>query len=298
MCIRDRYQRRVHGEKHYKEQRLLDLKLHNTENKLKIKMAKEYEVLKKQIGLHENEIKRIQNLAIKSNLKKGIDDGELKRTKDKSRKQNDIISQTKLVDSAAMHQFVTPQSAPPMLLRKGSSISPGRTEKNKRSQTGIGSPSNNRGGNITYLKGLISSGNLTKFYIRQQYGQDLPVNVRQNVYAKESGDNHHKIEKYLIDTSKKNFDRKKVPPLTALYDDNLEPKKVDTESTMEITDHERERRKKRLEDRLTSGEENFKLKQKGHRQLIFHLYSHFRFVPVKEAVMSTFIVHWNRVSLV
>jgi len=39
----------------------LNLKLANELNKIKIKLAKDYDILLKQIALHENDIKRIQN---------------------------------------------------------------------------------------------------------------------------------------------------------------------------------------------------------------------------------------------
>lgn len=47
-------------------------------------MKKDYDVLLKQINLHNNEITRIQGLASKMALKKGLFEGEAKRTKVRS----------------------------------------------------------------------------------------------------------------------------------------------------------------------------------------------------------------------
>jgi len=48
-------------------------------------MNKEYQTLKKLVKLHEHEIKRIQGLATKLALNKGLNEGELQRTKKKTR---------------------------------------------------------------------------------------------------------------------------------------------------------------------------------------------------------------------
>lgn len=59
---------------------LLD-KLQNQENLIFINMIKEFDVLSKKIRIHENEIKRIQTLTTKLNIKKGTYDVELRRFK-------------------------------------------------------------------------------------------------------------------------------------------------------------------------------------------------------------------------
>ena len=48
-------------------------------------MNKDYDILQKKNNLHSNEISRIQGLTTKLSLKKGEEEGELKRTKIKSR---------------------------------------------------------------------------------------------------------------------------------------------------------------------------------------------------------------------
>lgn len=67
------------------------VKLNNEENKLKIQMAKDFDVLKKQIHLHENDIKQIQNLTTKKALEVGENKGELYRLKNTLKNQNEII---------------------------------------------------------------------------------------------------------------------------------------------------------------------------------------------------------------
>ena len=74
------------------------MKLDNDENKLMIKMAKEFDVLIKRIALHENDIKRIQNMSKNKAILKGERQGELVRLKNTLRKQNDIIQKSKKKD--------------------------------------------------------------------------------------------------------------------------------------------------------------------------------------------------------
>lgn len=63
----------------------LKAKLEEHEHKLIIQLKKEYNVLRKQIGLHSNEIERIQSSAQQSALRKGEKEGELKRMKERAR---------------------------------------------------------------------------------------------------------------------------------------------------------------------------------------------------------------------
>lgn len=73
-------------------------------------MNKEYDVLQKKINLHSNEIQRIQGLTSKLALKKGIDEGELKRTKIKSRLENQIIMETKQIKQIPLSISCDPES--------------------------------------------------------------------------------------------------------------------------------------------------------------------------------------------
>ena len=78
-----------------KEDKLLQLRLGAQKNKLAIQMNKEYQILLKKTKLHEHEIKRIQGQASKAAWKKGKYEGELQRTKKKTRETNKIIKATK-----------------------------------------------------------------------------------------------------------------------------------------------------------------------------------------------------------
>ncbi len=71
-------------------------------------MQKEYQILCKKSNLHKNDIKRTQGLATKNELVKGRDEGELQRTKVKSRKTNQIIKRTKKIESKFDKSIVSP----------------------------------------------------------------------------------------------------------------------------------------------------------------------------------------------
>ena len=73
----------------------------NEENKLKIKMAKDFDVLKKQIAQHENDIKRIQNFSTKKAYSRGNSQGDLYRLKATLKNQNEIIQNSKKIDIAS-----------------------------------------------------------------------------------------------------------------------------------------------------------------------------------------------------
>ena len=70
----------------------------NFENKLTIKMAKDFDVLVKKMTLHENDIKRIQNVSKKKAQARGEHQGELIRLKNTLKKQNEIITNSKKKD--------------------------------------------------------------------------------------------------------------------------------------------------------------------------------------------------------
>ena len=75
----------------------MTVKINNQENELKIEMAKEFDVLIKQIALHENDIKRIQTLSKKKAFSKGHRKGELFRLKSTLNNQNEIIQKSKKI---------------------------------------------------------------------------------------------------------------------------------------------------------------------------------------------------------
>lgn len=59
-------------------------------------MRKEFNILQKQIHIHEREIKRIQSLVTKYAIFRGMFLGELKREKKRSEQQNDIMAVSKV----------------------------------------------------------------------------------------------------------------------------------------------------------------------------------------------------------
>lgn len=56
---------------------------------------------------------------------------------------------------------------------------------------------NMKGDNYSQLKQMINCRDINKFYIRQNFSSDMPVNDRSSV--KNQVDKHHKIEKYLVE---------------------------------------------------------------------------------------------------
>lgn len=69
----------------------LNLKLDNEQNKLKIKMTKNFDILQKQISLHANDIKRIQKDSTKKAWDIGTNLGELLRLKATLKHQTETI---------------------------------------------------------------------------------------------------------------------------------------------------------------------------------------------------------------
>ena len=61
------------------------------EDKLIIRMKKEFEVLRKKNNLHEIEIRRLQGLEKKWASNKGTSEPELKRTKKLKKQRNEIL---------------------------------------------------------------------------------------------------------------------------------------------------------------------------------------------------------------
>lgn len=100
-------QRKELGIKHQKELKQTEIKLKNAENNLIIKMKKEFDVLQKKKGLHENDIKRIQGITSIYAMKRGLNEGELKRKKSRAREQNDILGQTKQFQKSNMQTTTT-----------------------------------------------------------------------------------------------------------------------------------------------------------------------------------------------
>ncbi len=81
--------------KHEKERRQLEGKLQELEDKLTVRMKKQFEVLRKKNNLHEIEIRRLQGLEKKWAAKKGEEEPELKRTKKLKNQRNQILEEYK-----------------------------------------------------------------------------------------------------------------------------------------------------------------------------------------------------------
>lgn len=196
-----------------KEMEHLESKLKNEENKLTIKMKRDFDVLSKKTHLHENEIKKIQGLASKYAMQKAIEDGELKRTKAKSKKFNELLIATRGTNLRPNAEgALSPVGSTAGIIGK-------RTSQFMSSITLNSTDFYNRP-NLEYVKGLGRSQNVIKFHLQKSYGEDVPVNMKKTNYANEDKLSHKKVEIYL----KKEIEKKdEIPQLTSLYDEFLRP---------------------------------------------------------------------------
>lgn len=80
-----------------KEMLQLEAKIETGRHNLKIKMDKELYRLQKEIGLHVNDIKRIQGLMSRLAIMHGKTNDEIKRNKDKARNTMKLLGETKKV---------------------------------------------------------------------------------------------------------------------------------------------------------------------------------------------------------
>ena len=79
----------------------MEAKIETGRHNLKIKMDKDLIILQKEINLHVADIKRIQGLMSRSALSKGAKADELRRLKEKSRKTQSLLSESKKVVSSS-----------------------------------------------------------------------------------------------------------------------------------------------------------------------------------------------------
>lgn len=77
----------------------LEAKIETGRHNLKIKMDKQLNVLQKEINLHVNDIKRIQGLMSRLAITKGKTNDELRRNKDKARKTNKQLTNSKKIET-------------------------------------------------------------------------------------------------------------------------------------------------------------------------------------------------------
>lgn len=80
----------------------LEAKIETGKHNLKIKRDKDLIVLQKQINLHVHDIERIQGMMTIEALNKGEKADELRRIKDKSRKTQAFLSESKKVQSSTI----------------------------------------------------------------------------------------------------------------------------------------------------------------------------------------------------
>lgn len=85
-----------------KEMIQLEAKIETGRHNLKIKMDKELYRLQKEIGLHVNDIKRIQGLMSRLAIMHGKTNDEIKRNKEKARNTMKLLSSVKKVQSSTM----------------------------------------------------------------------------------------------------------------------------------------------------------------------------------------------------
>lgn len=79
-----------------KDLKILQAKLMEEENKHILEMRREFQILEKQIHIHEREIQRIQNLVSGFAWRRGLTFGELRRVKETEKEQNLIMAQSKM----------------------------------------------------------------------------------------------------------------------------------------------------------------------------------------------------------
>lgn len=80
----------------------LEAKIETGKHNLKIKRDKDLIVLQKQINLHVHDIERIQGMMTIEAKRKGEKSDELRRIKDKSRKTQAFLSESKKVQSSTI----------------------------------------------------------------------------------------------------------------------------------------------------------------------------------------------------
>lgn len=80
-----------------KEMLQLEAKIETGRHNLKIKMDKELYRLQKEIGLHVNDIKRIQGLMSRLAIMHGKNYDEIKRNKDKAKGTMKLLGESKKV---------------------------------------------------------------------------------------------------------------------------------------------------------------------------------------------------------
>jgi len=223
-----------------KELTHLQSKLKNEENKLIIKMKSDFDVLMKKNHLHEHEIKKIQGLAAKFAMQKAMNDGELKRMKEKSRKMNDILTNVKVSatnGSASKNSPVAHSTATEKFARAASQHFTATT----LTSTDV------NGRNTEMMKNIMKSPNVISFHLKKSYGEEPPVNAKPVNYANEDKLSHKKVEIYLNNKPEKKHE---IPNLTSLYDEELRPVERSMEKVEKLTVDEKKRTRQFINEKL------------------------------------------------
>jgi len=232
-----------------KEMKHLESKMSNEENKLIIRMKRDFDVLMKKTHLHENEIKKIQGLAAKYAMQKALNDGELKRMKAKSKKMNDILVSVNGSSTGGIMGMTSnrsPVSLPPFNGSHGT----GMTKRGSHFHNSITLNSTDMSNktNTEYAKQLTKSPNVISFHLKKSYGEEPPVSAKPVNYANEDKLSHKKVEIYLVNKIEK---KDEIPPLTSLYDEFLRPiERSNEEKGSKMTAEEKKRTRQFINEKL------------------------------------------------
>lgn len=125
-----------------KEMLQLEAKIETGRHNLKIKMDKDLIILQKEINLHVADIKRIQGQMSRSAMSKGQKADELRRLKEKSRKTQSLLSESKKVvsSSGGRKASETVTSSPERSMKQNQTVMSGggsTSDGRENSQTGI-----------------------------------------------------------------------------------------------------------------------------------------------------------------
>lgn len=178
-------------------------------------MQKEFDVLRKQVGMHKDDILHIQNYLNSIYEKKGKIYDELKRFKEREQKTNTYVHAFKAVkegklDSPVKTTMISSSNPMVFTLKKTLSLtgSLDSTIANNPAYRNV----------ILPLKQLISLGTYAKFELNsEKYKHGKPINVPEEDST--SNDMKKKVKKLLTQSKAKDD---MVPSLTQHYNDNLE----------------------------------------------------------------------------
>jgi len=102
---------------------------------------------------------------------------------------------------------------------------------------------------IQQIKHLQKSPGIATFYLQRSFGEARPVNAKPVNYANEDKTSHKKVELYLKSDLESRAEQ--VPPLTSLYDNELQPlQKHVFEQTEAMSAHEKLKRRQFINEKL------------------------------------------------